>query len=71
MLIKFVGVCGRGGDIGVGVGVGVVTLLYIMLHFSDCDGGVIFRISTNNCSIWPNSYEIPMQFDLSQTSSKF
>jgi hypothetical protein len=42
-----------------------------MQHFSDCDGSAIFRISSNNLSIWTNPYQHPMQFDLFQTSSKF
>jgi hypothetical protein len=43
----------------------------IMQHFSDCDGNAIFRISSNNLSIWTNSYQNPTQFDLFQNSSKF
>jgi hypothetical protein len=35
----------------------------------DCH--TVFSISTNNCSIWPNFYQNPMQFDLFPTSSKF
>jgi hypothetical protein len=31
----------------------------------------LFRISSKNLSIWPNSYQNPMQFPLFQTSSKF
>jgi hypothetical protein len=42
-----------------------------MQHFSDCDWNAIFGISSNNVSIWSNSYENPMQFDLFRTSSKF
>jgi hypothetical protein len=56
--------------VDVGVGVGVVELA-IMQHPSNCDGIAIFRISTNNCAIWPNSYQHPMKCDLFPTSSKF
>jgi hypothetical protein len=54
--------------VGVGIGVGK---LAITQHPSDCDGSAIFRNSTTNLAIWPNSYQNPMQFDLFPTSSKF
>jgi hypothetical protein len=58
--------------VGVGVGVGVaVVKLDVMQHLSACDGIAIFRISTNNCAIWPDSNKTPMQVDLFPTSSKF
>jgi hypothetical protein len=41
----------------------------IMQHFSDCDGSAIFRVSSNNCRIWPNSRLNPMQFDVRQVRS--
>jgi hypothetical protein len=34
-------------------------------------GIVIFRFSTNNSAIWPNSYRNPMRRELFPTSSKF
>jgi hypothetical protein len=42
-----------------------------MQHVSDGDGSAILRISSNKFSIWTNSYQHRMQFDLFQTSSKF
>jgi hypothetical protein len=46
-------------------------LLYIIQHLSDCDGIAMFRISSNNCRIWPKFYKSPMQFDLFRTNSKY
>jgi hypothetical protein len=48
-------------------------LLYyaIMQHFSDCDGGAIFRISSNKFVICTKSYQNRRRFDLFRTSSKF
>jgi hypothetical protein len=41
----------------VGVGVVVVAKFAIMQHLSHCDGNAMFRISSNNYRIWPNSYQ--------------
>jgi hypothetical protein len=43
----------------------------IMHHFSDCDGSAIFGISSINLSIWTNSYQHRMEFDLFTACSKF
>jgi hypothetical protein len=41
-----------------------------MQHFSDCDGRAIFRVSSKNRFICPNSYQNRMECDLLRTSSK-
>jgi hypothetical protein len=50
--------------------VGVVKCV-IILHFPDCNGSAVLRISPQKHRIWPSSYQTLMRFGLFQSSSKF
>jgi hypothetical protein len=42
----------------------------IMLHFSDCNGGATFGISSKQVAVCTDSYQIPMEFVFFRSSSK-